>query len=343
MFSLSLSFLHCLSQWQRDTTSPVFTDSLTLVHYPNTDQLIKFSVYDVSSESVSDEERIGSVLIKMDDIIMAPPTNTSEDSYNDDSTNTTDSHRLYDALTLGLGQEMLFEWLHDEEKKQKRLKGATIAIRYEATSLLPEDEEEDNRSHSIDGDSSTNADTTSSALLDSIDESNTSTSLPLPIASSSSLGPSSSIDGLDSPPISHRPTGGVGYSSFTDDETDDGHGSKRRHRHRLEYDSEYHNESRNHTADENDELDDEDEYGYRANRHRHGHGSDDESQTDGDMSARSMRRSPRTSITSAPAAAMTMTHDSHQTTTHSSGPSFGGTGLLRSQRHGGLLPKLNIT
>ena len=96
-------------------------------------------MYDVSSESVSDDERIGSVLVKMDDLFQTMPESGAGEGSNLDTTFTTAVRRspeaLARALVEGVGNEMIYELLHENPEKQANLKEATICIAYTATSL----------------------------------------------------------------------------------------------------------------------------------------------------------------------------------------------------------------
>jgi len=135
------------TEWLRATCDPDFADTITLTHRPFSGQLLKLSVYDVSSESVSDEERIGGVLVKLDDILLSGSLASSlaEESRLDGVSDAARADARH-LLLEGVGNEMVYVLLHDNPAKQAALGEATICIRYDATDLdakFPEDENEE--------------------------------------------------------------------------------------------------------------------------------------------------------------------------------------------------------
>lgn len=95
---------------------------------------MKFSVYDVSSESVSDSDRIGSVLVRIDDIILGAGQQLTEP----DIASSVAPELLRQSLIDGVGNCMVYQLLHDNAEKQRLLADATISIRFDGTSLAPD-------------------------------------------------------------------------------------------------------------------------------------------------------------------------------------------------------------
>lgn len=95
------------TEWLKDRPNPDFDSLVTLDWHPHKGQIVKFSVYDVSSPSVRDHECIGSVLVRLDDVCTAQ-------------------------------RELMYQLLHEDPVKANKIKGAIIILTMEA-----DDDEED--------------------------------------------------------------------------------------------------------------------------------------------------------------------------------------------------------
>jgi len=123
----------------RSTTDPDFETPIKITHHPGTDQLLKFSVYDCSGSSVSDEERIGSVLVRADDLFFHDDDDDDTDEEEEREHSPTSQMRR--SLIAGVGNELLFNLLHEDAEKQFALEsaGSTICVQYAASSLAPDE------------------------------------------------------------------------------------------------------------------------------------------------------------------------------------------------------------